>query len=890
VGEAVNELLESAGLSPSARRRRRAGLRTFLPSSGRSRATRAASETQDERLILYEDVVEALAACAKHGRILLVLDDLHWADSSSFGMLTYLARSPVLRQQFRVLVLYRDEEASSELATFVAHLGRQRSLDVALGNLDREEADVLGSALVAGPLSSRALTELFELTDGNPLFTTEIARYLAETERLGQLAILSTADGETHLGLPPTIEAIIEARLERLDAETLEALRCVSILGREFDFMLLQAARVLPDERLSLAIGKALRSGLLGEQRTGSRLRIAFAHPLMRAVLYRNLEPLHRSRLHRRIARALERRKASVRPAPSHLAHHFLEGRAPADRPKAFEYSVEAAREAASVFAYAEARRFWQQAFELLNDGISLKPSERAFLELEHAGVSSQAGYPDEAIGLMQAALSYYEMAGDEAAAYDVLGAIGWTLNVHGRRAEAASYLARAVPGFESGETQRKVSLLAVYGLALLGAGRLTEGRLYIDRAIEAAERLDDANVQAVAYHLAGVWHTWDTAGDPDAAPRLLDLASRLFAGLKQRWTLCRLDMDDAFCSFVLGDLERCEARLARADEAGQQLGYMSVLADVYALRSLLATHRGAFDEAERLAVRCDAALEEVGSSVYAEAMVRGRVLRALWRGDASAARKALAQHGSFLSAAVEPRLRLAEGDEGGAAAVIAELQNRIPHDGRGGVWTMFALGLVAALCDAGRAKDALPWYESLTVQRDRLMDSWLPDIELGRIAAGAERWREAFAHLTAAAERCERDGFTAFAGIAYYEHALALADRKRPGDRHRALQLVDQAINAFERTGMTAYVELGRRLRSRLARGRPPSESDFSLTAREREVLSLLTAGVSNKDIAGKLGLSARTVDRHVSNLLSKLDVESRTAAAAKAVRSDLV
>ena len=347
-----------ASLAPFAERLgpRAAELGLVLPELGAAGAGGATPlhgpETGAQRLRLFDGIAALLAEIAGDAPLLVVLDDLHWADLPTLQLLGHLVRAPAPEAALFLATARRDE-GSEALAALLAGLRREGTLErIELGGLDAGETAALVAVLDGAAATPAFVAELHEETEGNPFFIEEVLRHLAGA---GDVAL---ADA----GVPDGVREVTGRRLARLGEPALAMLAVAAVIGREADFDVLDEAGPLHGDALVEALEEAVAAGVLREdpERVG---RYAFSHALLRATLYDGLSGLRRARLHSRVGEALiARRGAQLDPHLGQLAHHFALA-APVDRPeRAVDFALAAGRRADRLLAWEEAAGHYRAA------------------------------------------------------------------------------------------------------------------------------------------------------------------------------------------------------------------------------------------------------------------------------------------------------------------------------------------------------------------------------------------------------------------------------------------------------------------------------------------------------------------------------------------------
>ena len=360
---------------------------------------------EQARFRLYDAATRFLAARSKNAPLCLILDDLHWADASSLGLLRFLVRS-ASQSQMLILGTYRDVEVrrGSPLADLLGSLAREPNCErVALGGLDVAEIASFVHILAGEAPREDLLVTLSEMTEGNPFFLLEMVRLLAEQGDAAQAG----RDELNALSLPQGVKDAIGRRLDALSPECNAMLRSAAVIGRHFRVAILQTMLDLPEieraDALLELLAEALDAGAIVEAERGS---YSFGHALTRQTLYEELRAPARIALHRRAGQALE---ASLDPAfgndahLAELAHHFFEAAPGGDVDKAIDYAARAAEASDGKYAYDEAVAFHQRALDALELRLPMDEEKRAKLLLALGEAQLTAGRRSAAFTTLRA-------------------------------------------------------------------------------------------------------------------------------------------------------------------------------------------------------------------------------------------------------------------------------------------------------------------------------------------------------------------------------------------------------------------------------------------------------------------------------------------------------
>ncbi len=373
---------------------------------------------EEERLRLFDHVARFLQRLASENGLLLFIDDLHWADRGTLSLLHYLLRR-LRGERILLLAAYREIELdrSHPLGSALAEWSRERLASMTrlpLGRLRLEDCQALLAVLFGQQeISLDFALAIYRETEGNPFFIEETIKALIEAGQIYRRDGAWERREIEELAIPQSIKEAVGRRLDGLDSQTCEVLHHAAVLGKTFEFGLLAAFTGSPEDKLLDALDEALTAQLVrpeGEEVFG------FTHDKIREVLYEELNPIRRRRLHQRLAESLEQLyppAASGLPVQD-LAHHFLHG---GDLKKGLHYAVLAAENADGLYAYDEALRYYAlasecgQALDLplhlieieeaagdlqTRRGLFYLAAERYGLALEHlAALKEEAGQPE---------------------------------------------------------------------------------------------------------------------------------------------------------------------------------------------------------------------------------------------------------------------------------------------------------------------------------------------------------------------------------------------------------------------------------------------------------------------------------------------------------------
>jgi serine/threonine protein kinase/tetratricopeptide (TPR) repeat protein len=326
------------------------------------------SNPEGRRYRLFEAVANLLCLISRTRPLLVVLDDIHWADRPTLLMLRHLLRSSQ-RATMCLVATYRETELdrTHPLSEMLAEFRREEATTrVALSGLTSEQVKQFIHVWTGHELPR--LTQLvFRNTEGNPFFIGEVLRHLSETGTLEQLE-LQTRRPVDELGLPEGVKEVVGRRLARLSEPCNRVLTLAAVIGREFSFSILQALADSPEDVLLDIMDQAFGSKIV-QDAPGVPGRYTFTHALIRETLYGELTAARRARLHQRVAQVLERLATSSRESLADIAYHYGQAASIGDVDKTVDYAIRAGEQAAAALALEEAARFYEIALQALDFG-----------------------------------------------------------------------------------------------------------------------------------------------------------------------------------------------------------------------------------------------------------------------------------------------------------------------------------------------------------------------------------------------------------------------------------------------------------------------------------------------------------------------------------------
>jgi class 3 adenylate cyclase len=788
---------------------------------------------EQARRYLWLSMREFIGRAATERPLLLVLEDLHWADESTLLLLEYLAPQlpgmPVM-----IVGTFRDDEVepTSPLARILNQLVRQRLVTrIALRPLTEQDLGALLAGLTGQRPPAALVRGIYAQSEGNPFFAEELYFHLAESGVLldeqgrfrGDLRI-------EDLDVPSSVRMVVGERLARLSEATQRALVAAAVRGRVFELDLVERVGGEPGGDLLDAFDEAERARLIMPSRTESS-SYTFAHELIRQTLLADASTVRRRRLHVAIAAALEAIHADDLEAhAADLAYHLAQGGAGGRDGRLVRYLRMAGDRAMDTAAYAEAADHFARAVALLERKPDAQEQDRGALAelVERLAMALRSqGRWDEALKVMDEALRLYQALGRTDALGRLCGVMSYQLGWAAKWEEAVTVATRGLAALGDLPNPDRARLLAAAAWVSGLAGDYAGATGMFAAARELAGQLGDQAALADVLQLQTIHHmAWAELADGVAAGLR---AAEFYEATRDLWEL----------TGVLAFVEYQHRTLARPEPTAAHAARLTGLAERVAPMAERLGHLGAefLVVASRIRIegvyRADLAfIERLGRHVveiceraglpwlYVGHLYLG--LAAHWRGDWETAERELRLADELEApgaiggqSAAHLALHLARAGRGDEAVQIVEARRPgFPVAGRTssiGAWNML-LGFVEALALAGRPDEVAalrPLLDQALALDDWIsFDGRLVATRAAIAAAAARDWDAAERHLATALATADALGNHIEQVDLGYWRARMLLDRGRPGDREAAAALAAEVAGRYRELGLRRHAE----------------------------------------------------------------------------------
>lgn len=790
------------------------------------------SDADAERYLLYGAVTSLLARVSATLPVIIVLDDLHWADKPSLQLLRHVVASG---EPMRVVIVgtHRDHDlsAQSPLVDLLASFHRESAVErIELDGLADADLIRIFETASGGPIDqvgAEVARSIQRETDGNPFFVTELIRHLQETGGFfqdpdGRWRVDSMLREGTRL--PSSVREVVGRRIGRLGEVVAVVLRTAAVIGREFDLGLLAAVTEQSEDALLDTLDRACTAGLVAETATGGAF--TFTHALIEHTLYDELGATRRQRLHLRVAEAIEDQcRATPGARVGELAYHYGLATAPVRVSKAFEYARQAGDRAIEDLAPDEAVRWYRQALELCPPADDAR---RGSVLVGLGTAQRQAGDADFRQTLFDAAAIAQRM-GDakllvRAALANNRGTVSSVLQVDEERVQVLEAALAAVGPEVSSERARLLGLLSA---ELMYRFDHEPRQRYAREAIAMARALDDPATFVTVSHLVCA----PLLTPENLAKRLALTADtvRLADALGDPALRFTAAFDRVISSAEAGDREQVERHLAQAEAMAAQIADPNLVYFATTLRAGRQLFTGQFTETEETIGK----IMEIGTQSNQPDVLQ------MWGGFSWFLRRDQGRAHEFLDAflqliAAAPAERPDPQNHARVALVYVELGRledaalhaAIARSHRGSYDTVWAVHhgvcveIAAALGDRAwmseLQRDLAPFGENVLIAGQFSLGS--VHHYLGLAAATLGDVREAAAHFASALAVEERMGAPVWGARTRVGWADLLQRHGTVDDRAHARTLAGEARAVAERLGAAVVARDAAAVLARLA------------------------------------------------------------------------
>ncbi len=878
-----------------------AELRYLFPAMGGSSVADSGHDPVELKARLLWNFTQFLTRLATRQPLLLILDDLQWADASSIELLHLIARRiggsrvAVLAAYNRELVEDRADVIAMEESLIGIGAARQCPLRP-LSHADT--AALVQQVFGVGETTTREFSALvFGWTRGNPFFLEEVLKTLVDSGRLREVEGAWTGWEMTEIDLPSSIRDAVRGRFRSLRSNVRALADVLAVVGTSVGHDILLSVSGTDEPEFLEAIEELRRCRLVDERLEDGVVVYDFVHPMIREALNAELGLARRRRLHRRVAETLESLwGADATGHADELAYHYARSGERSLAPKAVLYLAAAGRGALRRQANREAADYLSAALERVSEGTGEADVQVAGLVEDLARARQRLGDLDGATELWRRRLEFAETAGDASARARVHRRLGQIESWRARYPEALEHFDAGLAAAEvAGDDGQLVRLHITRAECLMETGRADDARVETEAALRLGERLGRRDLLARVHLGLLLLHTW--TGPPERARHHQRRALELSASREDRPLRCDVLWGAALLGIATGELQASHAHVEAgsrlADEIRSPLHWLRMAE----LRVELFASAGDWTDAVQLANR---AIETARALDHRSSLTR----LLFWLGTMHFGRGDVARG----KAAVDEAWELADAGSGSAGRDVHAVVSA--YAGRAGFH--LATGdfeRAIEVAEAGLAVADRTGYSVWAINRLLPMlaeaHMLLGDLDgasrVGRrLRADAERlghllglaWADAcdallvwlrgdpvagIGLLRAAANRLET--IPAVHDAARLRRHLA-ARLRDYGDREGALRELREIHETFVRLG--AERELAKtREQIRELGSRPPvreaARGADGLSMREVEVARMAARGMTNKAIGRALEISPRTVSTHLSKVFAKLEIGSR-------------
>jgi predicted ATPase/KaiC/GvpD/RAD55 family RecA-like ATPase len=869
---------------------------------------------EQEQNRLFEAISQFITNVSQEAPLIVILDDLQWTDPSSLLLLHYVARG-VLKTSLLLLGAYRstDVDAKHPLTTVLTELNRERlpeSIQLKRMSLD-DVSEMIKSILEQEDVPAEFCKLVYEKTKGNPFFAEEVVKSLKEEDIIFREGTTWRFKNVSKIEFPETVKNVLKARFSRLDDECQNVLTMASFVGNDFTLEAMLAVTGNEKGKLLKLMDKLFRTGLIKEQVIRGEGICSFADILVRDVVYEEVSPLTRSELHGTIGCALE--KVYSKTIDEHfgeLASHFLES---GNKEKALDYFLKAGEKAQKIYANAEASSYYQSALKLLEgqeDGIQ----EKARILETLGDIKRIMGEYDTCLRQWNEALSLRKQLGAKEQVARLHGKVAVTLwHDTGKNDQARQHFEKALEILEAEpENPELAGIYAARARMSNFTEDVTKARSWAEKALELGERRSDSSVIASACVDMGL--VFNAIGDVKEAVEYMEKALKTAIDNGHLDTALRA-YNNLAAVLPVKEIERRLDCYNKGLELAKKAGHIDNIA--WFEGQLAATYYGMgdFEESFTLAKECDSLSRKIGNlfDLSTSTLFLGAIYYMLEERDKGDRylneALAISQKIDNLQSISSSYQFLGwchynEGEYSRAKEFYDKMSEIFEKAGQKSYLMYSAKYIAMNYIELGEIDKARTLIDDLHKFADEKQDKWLiasEDSARAILFRAEKKWNESIELLEKSLQEYEALGarrwnMYVFAKEILYEFARTYLERSQLGDKEKALVLLNQALELFQKTGARkdiekveakiAFIETGEEASKpksielistgyaeldNLLRGGIPSNYVVALTSPscdERDLLvkSFVEAGANKGEITFDL-----TVDPSVTKPLAK-------------------
>jgi tetratricopeptide (TPR) repeat protein len=777
------------------------------------------------RRYLFQSFSDALGRWAQIYPLLLILDDLQWADESTLALLVHLA-SRLSGLPLLIIGTYRDEffENNSALVRSLEELIRLGVSPLKIAGLSKHGVWMMLDQLSERRAPENLVAAIFEESQGNPFFVEEVYRHLSEEGRVFDAAGEFRRNIEIdEIDVPENVRLIIGRRLQRLSRDEKKVLQAAAVIGRSFSFQLLSDVTQSRVDEVFEAIEKAQQMRIIVPSSEGPETPLAFVHELVRQTLLVGIVPPARQRLHGIVAGAIERlQTGGLNSSAGEIADHLLKAGSFADLPKLAYWLMQAGKAALNAAAFEEAKRSFRSA---LSHEKVIQPAEKADLLNSLATAHRCLGEWEAEVASRREAVEICVNLGDRERMGESSIGLTEALRFADRLREATETAQRGLAYLGPDVSANRAHILGV----LAGILTFTEGydpaSEALREALEIARHLSDPTLEArllreraalnsIFFHLREAIADGllsEQFGALEALPHernaqlIFILLARLHLGHMEEALRTSDEIESLVkkvgrfnsspmdrCAKVWiefgkdADLARYETELVRALQFDQTEEYRNVLSEAY---------QGVVN------------------------FLRGNWTAALTHIQASC-RSGPSEHIRGVPVAMLFFLLAYMGDREGALTILDEnrmLLPRLDQHNLAASWCLLAVAVegLAMLGEQSQAGELYPLVRELIGTGTVLISPLcrFTQTTAGIAAAAARQWDSAEEDFSIALRQAESVPYILEQAEIRRFHAMMLLDRAASGDRENARTLLSEALETYSRIGMRRHIELAQAL-----------------------------------------------------------------------------